>query len=532
MGTLWFGGNIYTLEKEGEKVEAVYVQNGYIIDTGSYQQLLEKYKKELKEKNHLNGMTMIPGLIDSHLHLIGHGEKLLRLDLSKATRSEDIVESIKQRVKDLKKGMWVIGEGWNENQLTDQKIIHKTELDEVAPHHPVVLKRICRHAVIANSLALKLAGIKADTDNPQGGVIVRDEKNEPTGYLLDQAQELIYQVAPFPTQEELELTLKTSIRDCLKKGLVGAHSEDLSYYGSLENTLGAFQNVLSNEIKFRTHLLVHHHVVEEFQEKERIMGHYVEFGAMKIFADGALGGRTALLSFPYKDDPSTSGVAIHSKAELAELIKKARSFKMEVAVHAIGDLAFEWVLEVIEEHPPLKGQHDRLIHAQILREELIEKAKHLPIILDIQPRFVSSDFPWVIDRIGQEHMDTCYAWKTLLQEGIHCAGGSDAPIEPVDPLLGIYAAVTRTSLYDQSGKSYSPEQKLSVYEAVELFTKGSAYAIHHSHDRGMIKKGFKADFTVFNQDIFEIADKDLLTTKVVMTVVDNEIMYQADSQIK
>ncbi|WP_299089181.1 amidohydrolase [uncultured Metabacillus sp.] len=530
MGTLWFGGNIYTLENEGEKVEAVYVQNGCIIETGRYQKLVEKYKEDLKEKYDLNGRTMIPGLVDSHLHLIGHGEKLLRLDLSKVTHSKEIIHRIKQRVKDLKKGMWVIGEGWNENQLADQKIIHKTELDEVAPDHPVVLKRICRHAVIANSQALKLAGITADTANPQGGVIVRDENNEPTGYLLDQAQELIYQVTPFPTQEELELTLEISIQDCLKKGLVGAHSEDLSYYGSLDNTLGAFENVLSKGIKFRTHLLVHHQVVDEFKEKERTIGQYGEFGAMKIFADGALGGRTALLSFPYKDDPSTSGVAIHSKAELAKLVKKARSYKMEVAVHVIGDLAFDWILDVIEEHPPLKGQHDRLIHAQILRKELIEKAKQLPIILDIQPRFVASDFPWVIERIGQEHMDTCYAWKTLLKEGIHCAGGSDAPIEPVDPLLGIYAAVTRTSLYEQSGKSYNPEQKLSVYEAVELFTKGSAYAIHHSHDFGMIKQGFKADFTVFDQDIFEVADKDLLTTNVVMTVVDNEIMYQTESK--
>ncbi|MGM0874914.1 MAG: amidohydrolase [Bacillota bacterium] len=527
MGTLWFGGKIYTLEKEGSNVEAVYVKNGYIVEIGSYQHLAEKYKAEIKDQHDLKGKTMIPGLVDSHLHLIGHGEKLTRLDFSHTTTSKEILESVKKRANEMKPGSWIIGEGWNENLLEDQKILHKTELDEVAPHHPVLLKRICRHAVIANTKALELANITGDTPDPFGGVIVRDDKNDPTGYLLDQAQELMFEIAPSPTQEELEYALETSIKDCYQKGLVGAHSEDLSYYGSLDNTLGAFHYVLNKGMKFRTHLLVHHQIVDQFYQKERDLGDYGEFGAMKVFADGALGGRTALLSFPYKDDPTTSGVAIHSKSELAELIMKARCFKMEVAVHVIGDLAFEWTLDVIRDYPPQEGQHDRLIHAQILRKDLIEKAKRLPIILDIQPRFVASDFPWVIERIGEEHMATCFAWKTLLQEGIHCAGGSDAPIEPVDPLLGIYAAVTRTSLYEDSGKSYYPEQRLSVYEAVELFTKGSAYAIHHSHDRGMIKQGYTADFTVFDQDIFELPQEELLNANVVLTIVDNQIMYKS-----
>ncbi|WP_338788933.1 amidohydrolase [Metabacillus sp. FJAT-53654] len=526
MGTLWSGGKIYTLEKEGSQVEAVYVKNGYIIATGSYKYLVEAYKEDIEELHDLKGKTMIPGLVDSHLHLIGHGEKLTRLDFSKTTSSKEILESIKDRVKDITPGSWIIGEGWNENQLEDQKILHKAELDEVARDHPLLLKRICRHASIANSKALELANITGDTPDPAGGVIVRDEQNEPTGYLLDQAQELLFEIAPSLTQQELEYVLETSIKDCYQKGLVGAHSEDLAYYGSLDNTLTAFHRVLTKGFKFRTHLLVHHLVVDEFHKKQRSLGNYGEFGAMKIFADGALGGRTALLSFPYKDDPTTSGVAIHSKAELVDLIVKARSYKMEVAVHVIGDLAFEWILDVIEEYPPLKGQHDRLIHAQILRNDLIKKAKQLPIILDIQPRFVASDFPWVTERIGEEYMETCYAWKTLLQEGIQCAGGSDAPIEPVDPLLGIYAAVTRTSIYDDSGKSYYPEQKLSVYEAVELFTKGSAYATHHSHNRGMIKQGYTADFTVFDQDIFELPHEELLNATVELTIVDNEIMYK------
>jgi len=526
VGILWYGGRIYTLENEGNTVQAVLTSGGQIVATGNPEFLRAKFHKEIAKEHNLQGNTMIPGLVDSHMHLIGHGEKLLRLDFSKIKSSAEMLDMIKQRASEVPKGRWIIGEGWNENQLEDSKILHRTELDEVSPNHPVLLKRICRHALIANSKALQLANISKETIDPAGGVIVRDDDNHPTGYLLDKAQDMLLSISPFPTLDEIQYALEFSIKDCYKKGLVGGHTEDLSYYGSLENTLKAYENVVEKGLKFRSHLLVHHQVVDEFHLRKRENGLFIEFGAMKIFADGALGGRTALLSFPYKDDPTTSGVAIHTKEELEELIKKARRFKMEVAVHAIGDLAFEWILDLIEKHPPGDRQHDRLIHAQILREELIEKAKSLPIILDIQPRFVGSDFPWVIDRIGEENLKSCYAWKTLIDIGIPCAGGSDAPIEPVDPILGIYAAMKRTSDYEKSGKSYMPEQKLSVYEAVELYTKGSAYAVHKESKQGMIKQGYVADFTVFDQDIFAIDAEELLNTNVIMTVVDGDIMYK------
>ncbi len=526
MGTLWYGGKIYTLVDKGDTVQAVLTKGGKIVATGTSEFLRRTFHNEITEEHDLQGNTMIPGFVDSHMHLIGHGEKLLRLDFSEIKNSMEMLDRIKQRVSELPEGSWIIGEGWNENQLEGKKILHRTEIDKVAPLHPVLLKRICRHALIANSKALQLADITKETIDPVGGVIVRDVDGHPTGYLHDKAQEIVLNIAPFPTTDELLNTLETSIKDCYKVGLVGGHTEDLSYYGSLENTLNAYYNVVKKGLKFRSHLLVHHQVVDEFHLRKREEHQFIEFGAMKIFADGALGGRTALLSFPYKDDPTTSGMAIHPKEDLEKLIKKAREYEMEVAVHAIGDLAFEWILDLIENLPPKKGQHDRLIHAQVLREELIEKARSLPIILDIQPRFVASDFPWVIERIGKEHIKTCYAWKTLVDSGIPCAGGSDAPIEPVDPLLGIYAAVTRTSSVENSGKPYSPEQRLSVFEAVELYTKGSAYAIHRENERGQIKPGFVADFTVLDQDIFTVDAEQLLDTNVVMTIVDNDIMYR------
>ncbi|MEH7379560.1 amidohydrolase [Bacillus sp. JJ1533] len=528
MGTLWTGGRIYTMEREQNVVEAVFVEDGTVIATGFKDELENNYNSQITKRMDLKGNTMFPGFVDSHMHLIGHGEKLLKLDFSNMTSSTQISNAIQEYIKDKPAGQWIIGEGWNENQLPDRKIFHRNELDELAPNYPLMLKRICRHAVVVNTKALELAGITDETPNPEGGVIVRDLNGNATGYLLDQAQELVKKVIPAVTEEYIQNALHSSIKDCLRVGLVGGHTEDLNYYGGFLRTYKAFQKIINEDnCKFRANLLVHHEVVEDmhhlgykFGEKEDLL----ELGAMKIFADGSLGGRTALLSHPYNDSPDTSGVAIHPLDELKALVQKARRFKMPVAVHAIGDLAFEYVLDAIEEFPPLENQRDRLIHAQILRKELIERAKQLPLILDIQPRFVVSDFPWVVERIGETNMENCYAWKTLLREGLHCAGGSDAPIEPIDPLLGIHAAVTRKKPGEE--EVYMPEQRISVYEAVQLFTTGSAYAIGKEDSLGKIAPGFKADFTILDKDLFQIYEDEILNAKVMMTVVDDTVMYE------
>jgi predicted amidohydrolase YtcJ len=464
------------------------------------------------------------------MHLIGHGEKLLRLDLSNFTSASEMKNALIEKVKETAVGEWIFGEGWNENNFIDRKIFHRWELDEITSSHPMILSRVCRHAVLVNSQALKLAGITKDTENPPGGVIVKDENGEPTGYLLDQAQELVKLVIPNATEEYLYSALKMSIQDCLSRGLVGSHSEDLSYYGSFTKTYSAFINLIERDnLKYRAHLLVHHEVVDDMHKeghKYKASTEFVTLGAMKIFADGALGGRTALLSHPYNDAPEISGVEIHSKEQLEGLVKKARDHGMSVAVHTIGDLAFEYMLDAIELYPAPTGEKDRLIHAQILTYDLIERAKKLPLILDIQPRFVATDFPWIIERLGEERLKYSYAWKTLLDEGLICAGGSDAPIEPVDPLLGIHAAVARQTPNDPEQTVYQPDQRLTMFEAIGLFTKGSAQAIGMEDKQGIIEEGYYADFTVLDKDLFAISTKEIIETNVEMTVVSGRVMYQ------
>lgn len=526
MGRLWHGGNIYTLIEEKQQVEAVYTAGNVIVQTGSLEELKSKFGSDITEMIDLKGGTMIPGLVDSHMHIIGHGERLIRLDLSACKSKNAVLQAVKDYAVNFEPGDWIVGEGWNENLWEKPIPLTAKDVDEILPDHPVLLKRVCRHALTANSAALALAGITTETEAPAGGVIEKDEAGKLNGILKDQAQDLLFAVMPKVNSSYMKRALKAAITDAYSLGLTGSHTEDLNYYGGFQQTYDVFKTVIEEErLHYRAHLLVHHEVVDEFIESGESGSEWLEFGAMKIFADGALGGRTALLSHPYADDSSTSGVAIFTQEELDTLVKKARKYKLPVAVHAIGDLAFEMVLNAIEKYPLEGSGRDRLIHAQILRRELIDRAKQLPLILDIQPRFLASDFPWVVDRVGEKYMDYCYAWKTLLDEGLPCAGGSDAPIEPLNPLLGIHAAVTRTNGDDREKRVYGEKEALSVYEAISLFTAGSAYAIGHEHDRGLIKKGYLADFTILQEDIFAVDPNDITKIAVMQTVIGGETVF-------
>ncbi|MGK7378214.1 amidohydrolase [Planococcus sp. 1R117A] len=520
MKTLWHGGVIYTMAVEGETAEAVLVSSGKIEKIGTYEEL----KGSADQEVNLEGKVIYPGFVDSHMHMIGHGEKLLRVDLSKIDSSDEMKNQLIRSTANLAEGDWFIGEGWNENNFPDRKIFHRTELDEIS-RSPMMLKRVCRHAVLANSSALDLAGITKDTPDPEGGVIVRDNDGEPTGYLLDAAQDLVSGQIPEVSINYLTNALKTSVEDLLSLGLTGAHTEDMGYYGDYSRPLQAFKNVIGGDIKFRAHLLRAHSVFEKMIESAEYDEPFIDPGAMKIFADGSIGGKTALLSKPYNDDPSTSGVAIHSDEELKQLVAMARRHGEAVAIHVIGDLGMEKALDAIEAHPVPKGKRDRLIHAMVVREDLVERMQKIDVALDVQPSFTTSDFPWVIERLGEERIKWAYAWKSLLAKGLICAGGSDAPIEEVNPLLGIYAAVTRRKPYE-THEGYMPQEKLSRFEAIQLYTSGSAAAICKEHERGRIVEGFDADFSIYDRDLFEGPPKQILEAQVEMTVVAGEVMYQ------
>ncbi|MGZ4106793.1 MAG: amidohydrolase, partial [Tumebacillaceae bacterium] len=305
---------------------------------------------------------------------------------------------------------------------------------------------------------------------------------------------------------------------------------DLRYLGGFANTWRMYQELIKGEdLRLRSNLLVYYEYLEELKAHGMTAGdgdEWVQVGAVKIFADGALGGRTALMSAPYADMPGTYGTAIHTQTELNAITAAARAHGMPVAVHSIGDGATDMVLEAMEQNI-LDTHRHRLIHAQILRPEQITRMQRLGdrLALDIQPRFVPSDFPWVQERVSADTLPTCYAWKTLLDAGLLCGGGSDAPIEPLEPLLGLHAAVTRKRP-GETHEGYLPEQKLTMHEAVHLFTVGSTYATREEDVKGTITPGKYADLTILDRDIFREHPDVLLETNVLRTVIGGKTVFE------
>lgn len=522
MKTVWHNGTMYTMCAEGDQAEALLTEDGLIIQIGTYDELKGKAEKEID----LQGAVLYPGFVDSHMHIIGHGDKLRSLDLSKVMSAEEMLEKLHQANEGLAADEWLIGEGWNENNFPDKRILTAQELDKVTTA-PIILKRTCRHAALANTKALALAGITTETPNPVDGTIVRGDNGEATGYLLEGAQDLVLDLIGEPTEASLTTSLRKSVDDLLALGLTGAVTDDLGYYGDYRKPLQAFKNVIGNEKKFRAHLLRSSTVFKQLMEDDATyLEPWISRGEMKFFVDGALGGKTALLSEPYADTPETSGMAVHTDEEIVALVKLARSYTEAVAVHVIGDGAVEKILDVLEKYPAPEGKRDRLIHVNVLRDDLVERMLNLPVVLDLQPVFVSSDFPWVMDRLGEERLDWAYAWKRLVDKGFICGGGSDAPIEEADPLLGIYAAVTRRKM-GETHEGYLPKEKLSRFEAISLFTSGSAATIGKAHRRGKLIAGYDADFTILDKDLFEVDEEKIVSAQVKMTVVGGEVMYKS-----
>ncbi|WP_046179595.1 amidohydrolase [Domibacillus tundrae] len=529
MKQLWHNGIIYTMEQENETVEAVLVEDGEIIATGFVNDLIEQAEEQLD----LQGAVMYPGFVDSHLHMIFQGETFVRLDLSNASSAEEMLEMVKEAAKTTPADKWLFGEGWNEQNFADRRILTLEELNAIRKE-PILLTRVCHHAALGNAAALSAGGIREESEAPAGGEIGRTAEGKLNGLLYDKAIDPVTEAIPRKGEAYIEYlteVLNLAVDQMLSYGLTGGHTEDMHYFGDYMNPLTAFQRVIGEKHHFRVNVLRHHAIFQDMMKANMQFDEpFIEPGAMKIFADGALGGSTAALLKPYADQPDHHGLLIHTDEELGKLVKLARTYNEAVAVHIIGDAAAEQLLRLIEKYPAPNGKRDRLIHGCVLSEELIERITKLPVVVDIQPAFVSSDFPWVEDRLGKERLAHAYPWKTLLDRGIMCAAGTDAPVEDINPIASIYAAVERKKPYE-THDGYLPEQKLSRFEAIQMYTIGSAKAICKEHERGLIKPGYVADFSIFDRDLFAGTSEDMLAVKAVKTVVAGRIVFDTEEGV-
>lgn len=508
---LYYNGTIYTMEKENSIVKAVLVDGNHIV------KLYDRVPDIDVEKIDLEGNVMFPGFVDTHIHLVGTGLALSSVNFRNDTTIDKVKQKIARAVKDLPKDGWLVCEGYDDNQL-DYRIT-RDELDELT-NRKVIIKRVCRHAAIVNSAAIAALSIDDTVNDMEGGHFekVDDRLN---GWVHDKAMDLFVEESLNVTTNSLIHAMETATDAMHKVGLTAVHTEDLGYYKNYKDVLAAYRQVFGKgKRQLRLNLLRHTTIIEAM-EREKDFDTWLKNDAMKFYADGALGGRTALFSEPYADDPGNCGLAIYTEEQLEEEVKKARVLNTTIAVHMIGDKACEMVLDVIEKYPPKEG-NDRLIHVSFLTQKLIERMKKLPVICDVQPSFATSDFPWAIDRVGEERASFGYAWKTLMDHGIVIGGGSDSPIEDFNPLVGIGAAVTRRA---KDGNIYFPEQQLSVYEAVKLYTVNAAYIAGRTQN-GLIKEGYLADFTVLSDDPFKVEVDNIQSIEAVMTIVDGDVVYK------
>ncbi|HYE10907.1 MAG TPA: amidohydrolase [Patescibacteria group bacterium] len=527
----FINGRIYTME--GHVTEAVAISGEKIAALGSTSDI-SKLCDSNTEIIDLKGRCLLPGFNDSHMHLILYGLTFEKIDLRGLASIEDIIGAGRDYIKQEGKqaGEWVAGYGFDQNLFQVKELPLKEDLDEISNEHPIIIDRICGHVGTANTLALKMVGVTKDTVI-KGGVIDRDKNGNPTGVLREAALEWFLSCIPNPKVEKLRDIIKRTVEEALALGLTSIQTNDAEAKEH-DSALEAYRSLAEQgELKIRIYEEVNATRPEQLKkfldtEMQKVYrDNYFKIGNIKLFLDGSLGARTARLRQGYSDDSDNKGIFIHTQEETDALVAIAHKAGMQVACHAIGDAAVEQCINAIEKamkDEPKQLRH-RIVHCQIADKGLFERMTKLGIAADIQPPFVASDYTIVGDRIGEERAKKSYAWKTMLDYGLHLGGGSDSPVETFDPLWGIYCAVTRADGRGRPAGGWLPGEKLSVEEAVKLYTIGSAYLAFEEEQKGTIKEGKLADMVVLSEDIFEVKPEDIKNIKVLMTIVGGKIQY-------
>ena len=513
-----FNGSIITMNPSKPKAESLSTINGRFLFVGRKHGVKRTIGKDTLVLD-LKGKTVLPGLIDCHVHLVKYGLQKRAIKLRDVKSINELKRRIERRVSLSKKGSWITGQGWDQDRFEEKRYPTRLDLDEVAEENPVVLTRVCGHICVVNTAALGIANITKETGPIQGGQIDMDpETGEPTGVLRETAQDLVWKAVPPPTLKELKAAILAACTDAAKVGLTSIHClVDSSSEITVLHTLRK-----RDRLPIRLNILPPRELLESLAALGVTTGfgdEYLRIGPVKIFADGSLGARTAALARDYSDDSGNKGIMIFSQDELNAIVQKAHESSLQVAIHAIGDRAVESALNALENASsrfPRKDHRHRIEHASVLNRSLIKRMKDLDVIASIQPTFTISDF-WVPQRVGAERARLVYPFKTLMESGVVIAGSSDCPTEILNPILGIHAAVTRGG--------FVPEENLDVDEAVRAFTINAAYASFEEQSKGSIEEGKLADFIVLSEDITRIPPERIKNVRVEMTVVGGRIVY-------
>jgi len=523
---------VITMNPNQPNAEAVAIRGDRIIWVGSEEDSQRLFRGAAQSD--LRGATLLPGIIDAHTHLFALGQSLLKLNLKDVAAPEEAVARVRQKAASTPAHEWIQGWGWDEGKWASH-YPSNNELSLASPHNPVFLAGLHGFAAWANKQALELAGINKDTKDPENGKIVRDEKSgEPTGILLNHAQDLVAKRIPKITLDQTKQALEIAAMECVRNGLTSLHEAQVT-----PMMLDAYRALIrERRMPLRLYAMLDGAdkvLVEDWLRRGPQIdpAHQLTIRAFKLFADGALGSRGASLLEPYSDAQQTKGVAITSGPDVYDLTHRALARGFQVCTHAIGDAANHSVLDAYEralrDSPASRDSRLRIEHAQVLAPEDIPRFAKLGIIASMQPVHCTSDMPWAENRLGPRRIKGAYAWCTVLETGAHVPFSSDFPGETLNPFYGIYAAITRQDPHGNPPDGWHPEQKVSLQQALRGYTVEAAYAEFEENTKGSIENGKLADFTVIDKDITKLQPRDILSIQVLKTFIGGKLAFARDA---
>src|SRR5215813_2402345 len=504
---LFLHAKVATMDPAVPSAQAMAIAGEGIAWVGSDAEAQKRFPS-VKNTIDLRGATVMPGIIDAHTHLLDLGKSLLRLNLKDVATEEDAVARVRERARSARPGEWILGWGWDEGKWA-ARYPDNEALSRAAPENPVYLVGLHGFAAWANKKALLIAAVTTATKDPENGRILRDEKTlEPTGILLNRAQELVSGRVPPVSLEQSKKAIELAAQECVRNGLTSVHEARVSAI-----MIQAYRELLHEG---RLPLRIYVMLVNEWLQRgpEIDPQHRLTIRAFKLFADGALGSRGAALLAPYSDAPETKGLITTPAADVYGLARSSLQKRFQVCTHAIGDAANRMVLDSYEralrEVFEARDSRFRVEHAQVLAPEDIPRFAKLGVIPSMQPTHCTSDKAWAEKRLGPERVKGAYAWRSLMQTGVHLPLSSDFPGETLNPFYGIYAAITRQDPEGNPPGGWYPEQRLTLHEALKGYTVEGAYAEFEEKDKGSIEKGKLADLTVISQDITRLPPKEIL----------------------
>jgi hypothetical protein len=539
-------GKIFTADERGTIAEAVAVEGERVVAVGTNAEIARAYTAARTVD--LRGRLVTPGFNDAHLHFINGGLSLLRVELVGAKTLAEAKARIAAKARELPSGAWILGRGWD-HTLWGGQWPTRADLDAVAPNNPVFVQRVDGHVSWANTLALKEAGVTRETRAPEGGEILLDAAGQPTGILKETAAGLVARVVPEPSRAERMQAAERALAEARRYGITSV--QDNSGYEATE---------LYRELLRAGKLTVRVAEWQNFEDTvEKLTGQRAEFASFKInplrirltalkgYVDGTLGSRTAAMLAPFADDPHNSGIPRRPLAELTRMIVERNEQGFQIALHAIGDRANRMALDGFAEarrqyaksadqanaRPnidvivmPYPDHRHRIEHSQVVAPTDFARFRDLGVVASMQPSHAISDKRWAQDRLGEYRVQGAYAWHMMRSFGVRVPFGTDWPVEPINPYLGLYAAVTRQSTEGDPAGGWWPQERLSMADAIRCYTAESAYASFEETEKGRITPGLLADMTVHSRDLLTIKPAEILQTEAVMTILGGRVVYE------